>query len=92
MTDVTVYDASSNTVDTGVVVHGKGCTHARKLRAPEFDPMYSTNVDTAADVFLEHNEDIMEIGDAAWDMTIYPCTGLVKKTTVLTEDNYEYFN
>lgn len=75
-----------------VVVHGAGCQHLSRIYlepAVQAGLTEISNVEqwrTAESFCKDYNADFhAEDGlDGCWDITFYPCTGLVSKTTTMT--------
>ncbi len=76
--------------NTDVEVHSPTCQHVAKYRRnPFFEDGWTEEFETAQQVFNDYNADFhaeAEEGENnCWPIVFYPCSGLVTKTTTLSE-------
>lgn len=87
MADVEVINTSNLNTGHDVEVHGMNCTHvARYRRSPHFEPGWLDRVSDPQEIFNDYNEDFYAEGgdEACWAITVFPCSGLVKRKTEVT--------
>jgi len=90
----TVYTLNTDNLHTGnsVEVHSPTCQHLAKYKShPFFEEGWIEEVSSPQEIFNEYNADFMNDYDPdedmnpCWPIMIYPCSGLVKRKTEVTE-------
>lgn len=88
MTQVITLNTSNLGTGTDVEVHSPTCDHIKRYaRHPFFEAGYVEDWGTPQALFNVYNDDFYAEGgnDACWPIHFFPCTGLVKKTTTISE-------
>ncbi|MGO2778227.1 hypothetical protein [Glutamicibacter arilaitensis] len=88
MTKVHVLNTDNLKTGNSVEVHAPGCAHVARYKSnPWYEEGWIDEVADAQAIFNEYNSDFYaESGDeGCWPITVFPCSGLVKRKTDITE-------
>ena len=92
MTQIYTLNTDNMHRGTSVESHKPDCAHLAQMRKhPWFEEGWIEEFSTPLEIFRDYNTDFYEEYDPetdlnpCWPITVYPCTGLVKVKTTVTE-------
>lgn len=87
MTTVQFVNTDNYPTSTEVEAHNPYCSHLKNYRNYPFIWVEADagtgEYETAQEAWSDYNADFLEEGSDTWPLTVFPCTGLVERTTTI---------